>query len=318
MDFSLIFTLIGVCIATQITVASMMMAIPGNFLSNTAWTILSGIICIPLCLSKDVGFLAPYSFLGLLCLIIGIVAILYFGMESFGSNVFIEPFTPGSIQMEPLSYFPTSLSGLAIFLGVANFCFEIASLAFSVEESMEHRENFQTAVLYCLVFVWLMYVIIADGAALLYIHDPQGIHENILSNLPQHSLIAALVRIMMAFVCLLTYPLSFYPPLQIIEYFIQHYWATHSHQYQRIPSIRRTDEKVNLESAGKEVEGIHHSGDDDDEPEIPFVSKVIIRITVIILTTFFATAVPCFGTVRSLEHSCPRDNRLTLTILCFR
>jgi len=47
--------------------------------------------------------------------------------------------------------------------------------------------------------VWLVYVLLGDIGAVLYVHDvSKGIRENILSNLPVHSTISLLVRWAMA------------------------------------------------------------------------------------------------------------------------
>ena len=49
-----------------------------------------------------------------------------------------------------------------------------------------------------LLVVWLIYVTIGDGAYVLYVHDPLGVQDNILRNLPHSSTVANLVRLSMA------------------------------------------------------------------------------------------------------------------------
>lgn len=272
-DFSIIITLLGVCVAFQITFASLISEIPGNFLSNTFLTVLSGFIVIPLCISKDVGYLAPYSFLGLVCLLLGIFVILVFGMISYGHEVFVEPYHAINDTEKQLGFFPSSVSDATILIGVAAFCFGITTLAFPIEESMANREEFPKAVAYSLLFVWTVYVIIGDGAALLYYHSPQGIMGNILMNLPEKSIVASFVRFSMACVCLLTFPLTLMPPTQIIEYFVQQYITTRAHQYHII------------------YEG------EPDVPEAPETTRILIRVSLVTFSTILATSVPCFGLV---------------------
>jgi len=48
-DVSIIITLLGVCIAFQITFATLLREVPGIYLSNTGLTILSGVIVLPMC-----------------------------------------------------------------------------------------------------------------------------------------------------------------------------------------------------------------------------------------------------------------------------
>jgi amino acid permease len=285
-DFSIIVTLLGVCIAYQITFAGLIAAIPGNVLSVSALSVLSGIILIPLCISKDVGHLAPFSFLGLVCLLVGIFAILVFGMQSFGHEMLVHPFDAASAHYDlnnqnthnsphasaSLSFFPLSITDTTIFMGIATFCYGLTTLAFPIEESMEKREEFQTAVHYSLIFVWIIYVFIGNGAAMLYHHDPNGIHENILMNLPPDSYIASTVRLMMGCVCILSFPLTFVPPTQMLEYLIQHYLTSRSRHYQII------------------YEGMV-------VPETPLKTRLMVRIALVMTTTFLAAAVPCFGVV---------------------
>lgn len=191
-----------------------------------------------------------------------------------------------------LTYFPLSIGDTTTFIGVATYCFGLSSLAFPIEESMEHKENFSIAVLYSLIFVWFVYVLIGNGAAILYIHDSDGINDNILMNLPEDSVVASLVRFAMASVsrspylctflliffpssqvCLLTYPLTLIAPAQMIEYFIGQYLVNRHQGYQRIY---------------------------DGEPEVPEATsqmKIITRMSLIAFCTFSATFIPCFGAV---------------------
>lgn len=198
-DISIIITLLGVCIAYQITFASLIVEIPGNEFSKSALTMLSAILVFPLCISKDIGYLSIFSFLGLICLVIGVFAIIFFGFWSYGTETLSNP-TGTQNHQSTLTLFPVSISDATVFVGVATFCFGLASLAFPIEESMRHKEEFQTAVFWSLIFVWSIYVIIGDIAAMLYLHDSYGISDNILTNLPENSISASLVRLSMALV----------------------------------------------------------------------------------------------------------------------
>lgn len=85
-------------------------------------------------------------------------------------------------------------------------------------------------------------------------------------------------------VCILTFPLTFLAPAQIIEFALQR-WISSRSSYQRIY---------------------------DGEPDIPETSlfmRIGIRIGLILLCTFFASAVPCFGMVSY-------DRYFLLPLLC--
>ncbi len=147
--------------------------------------------------------MASLSLVGMVCLVAGVVAILAHGVQTYGSIAYSEFNYSEDIQQlhdhERVSLWPASLADTAAFLGVTIFCFDICSLAFPIQESMQHKREFGTAVLWSLVFVWLVYVLLGDIGAVLYVHDvSKGIRENILSNLPVHSTISLLVRWAMA------------------------------------------------------------------------------------------------------------------------
>lgn len=198
-DVSVVLTLLGVCVAYQITFASLVHDLLGPIpaLSLPSLALASGLLAFPLSCAGDVGALSWLSLAGLLCLCVGVMAILSSGLQAFGWETWQHPLL-SSVTGEQLSLFPESSSALAAFIGITTFCFGLCSLAFPVEESMEHKADFPIAVRWSLLAVWLMYVLLGDGAALLYLHHPQGISGNILSDLPRSSVAAALVKLSMA------------------------------------------------------------------------------------------------------------------------
>ncbi|RYG66094.1 hypothetical protein EON64_10545, partial [archaeon] len=193
-DISVIVTLLGVCVAYQITFASLLSSVPLIDLSVQTLTFISGLLVLPLCLSGSLGGLSALSLLGLVCLCLGCLAILYFGLCSYGSAVYADPFSQ-------LSAVPSSSTDLASFVGIATFCFGLAPLAFPLQESMQDKSQFDLAVAAALLFVWTVYVLIGDLGALFYVHSERGVQENVLSDLPLASPLALGVRLCMAMVC---------------------------------------------------------------------------------------------------------------------
>ena len=132
-DVSIIITLLGVCIAYQITFASLLQQIPGNTTSPYFLTILSGIIVLPISCVKDISGLSVFSLVGLICLIIGILIISIYGFYNFSSMTFESPFESPSTG-ERLTFFPKSIVDMTSFIGVATFCFGLCVSVFPIEE----------------------------------------------------------------------------------------------------------------------------------------------------------------------------------------
>eukprot|EP01034_Spumella_vulgaris_P027142 gene27142-33825_t len=196
----------------------------GSHLSNSALTIISGFIVYPASCAKDVGILSVFSMAGLLCLVAGVMSIILYGFYEFGSQSWADPLTASTNYNNDknLVLWPITLTDATSYVGVATFCFGLCSLAFPVEESMTHRKQFGTAVLWSLIFVWSVYFLLGDLGALLYAQDPTGIKQNILSNLPEMSTAASVVKLSMAGFCLLTFPLTCVVPAEMIERSILH------------------------------------------------------------------------------------------------
>lgn len=203
-DFSIIITLLGVSIAYQITFVQLLQEIPWANFSTSTLAVLFGLVALPLCSVPNVGVLAIFSLIGLVCLIASVVAILVYGVILYQDDSNQEDLSLGSSiginsgdTRSTLPLFPDTLSGMASFIGVATFCFGLCSLAFPVEESMRDKKQFGTAVTWSLGFVWFVYVLLGDLGSILYVKDSAGIHDNILSNLPVNSFSALLVRLAM-------------------------------------------------------------------------------------------------------------------------
>ena len=209
-DVSIIVTLIGVCIAYQITFAQLLQQIPWTNFDTTTLSIAFAFLALPLCCVPNIGVLAVFSLIGLVCLVVSVVAIIVYGVLLYGSAAWEQPFSHVSFgghdnhlsaivndSHKHLPLWPENLSSMSSFIGVATFCFGLCSLAFPVLESMRDKRQFGTAVFWSLLFVWFVYVLLGDVGALLYVEAAAGIRDNILSNLPTDSFVALLVRLAM-------------------------------------------------------------------------------------------------------------------------
>jgi amino acid permease len=199
-EFSVLFTLWGVCVAYQITFATLMLDVPLMQLSYSNLIILSAIIVFPVAFVKNLSFLTKFSAAGLVCLICGIIAIISNGFLQYGTGAIYEDVLNKKNSTNHLFLWPENFLNMTSFIGVAIFCFGVCALAFPIEESMENKKDFKLAVSISLLFVWIVYVIIGNVSAMLYIHDDNGIQDNILKNLPKDSLLLTIIKLSMALV----------------------------------------------------------------------------------------------------------------------
>ena len=208
-DACIIITLLGVCVTFLITFSSLLLSLPFMPLDAVGLAILSSCVLFPVCCSKDVSRLVSVSFLGLLSLFVGILVIAIFGVQLYGDDAYYK--------QRVLPLWSENASDFATFIGIATFGYGTCSLAFPVEESMKTPSQFSIAAKWSLAFVWFVYAIVGDSLALLFVHAPMGISSNILRNLPVHAFSAHIVKLSMCLVCLLTFPLTFIPSVQMLE-----------------------------------------------------------------------------------------------------
>ena len=214
-EFSIIVTLLGVCITYQITFAQMLVDLSTH--SIPLLTIICGVIVFPLSCGKDMGSLTIVSAIGMICLLISIGAIVGYGVTYYGGDLLGNNGRKEDTLGTSVPLFPVSLSGFTNYISVATFCVDICTPIFPVEESMRDRNEIKVAVVWALVVVWVTYVAVGDICVLLYSYDQAGIHSNILKNLPKNSMIADIVKSAMALVCVFTFPLTLVPAAQMLE-----------------------------------------------------------------------------------------------------
>merc|ERR1711871_623092 len=83
-DFCIIVTLLGVCVTYLITFTTLLQSVPSVTLNSDELSMLAIVVTFPLCVQKDVSRLSGMSILGLLCLLVGICAIAFFGVARYG------------------------------------------------------------------------------------------------------------------------------------------------------------------------------------------------------------------------------------------
>ncbi len=310
-DFCIIVTLLGVCVTYLITFTTLLRDIPGMPLSTAQLAFLSTIVLMPACSTSNVGQLSFISFIGLVILILAVCALAMFGLYYYGAEVSADPW--GS-----LTVFPSSVEDFSTVLGIATFGFGLPSLAFPVEESMKEPREFAKASRWALIFVWGMYAFVGDGVAVLFEHDPRGISSNVLTNLPIESRVAHIVRILMALVNLMTFPLTFMPPAMMIERILSSSMKSGVCQRWHLSLCKQSDSAgVSMGSGSGKIRGValtsggtltqnYESGvelasmDEEDRVEVPIWVSYGVRMTLLCLCEYLATSIPCFGLIVSL------------------
>lgn len=166
---------------------------------------------------------------------------------------------------------------------------------------MIDKNEFNKAVMYCLVFVCLLYTLVGDGLALLYSLDPDGISSNILQNLPPHSWTAMFVRLTMGAVSILTFPLTLVPVSQMIENLITQNFTAPRSLYLPIADRLPGSGKGQITTSGSSNNlglNIDLEGDDSSNSSLSF--RLSVRFVLVVICTALAATVPCFGDVVSL------------------
>lgn len=304
-DICIVVTLLGVCVTYLITFSSMLEEIPGIPFSASQLIAFSVLIVYPMSCYTDVSKLTSFSLLGLVCLIGGVVSIVCFGLYLFGEDVILT----GNIDL-PL--FPQSITDFSTFVGIVTFGFGLPSLAFPVEESMARPSEFYIAARWAVIFVWIVYFCMADGVSILFVHDDRGIASNILKNLPTYSFLGNVVRIAMAFVCLLTFPLTFIPPAQLAEQaLVQYLDRIAGHPYARnmqyngwlsFFSVSPMEDNGLADDSNPNYMSTSNISDNEEllrPTPTPFL-VYIIRLILVLLCAYSSFIVPCFGLVVSL------------------
>lgn len=229
----------------------------------------SFIVILPLSL-RPFSFLAHTSVAGLLALGLAFLVLILNGITQLSTN---PPEPAPTLGPSPFS---TSLRGLSEFFGVASFCFGIPPLAFPIQRAMHRPDGFPWAVRWSMAAVALLYIGICTTVAVLYPKAP----SNILLALPADSILSTGVRLLVAAVCLLSYPLALVPLAESMEQALLRARArAQAHDEERAP----------LRAGGMAAPAAEGTAR----------ARLVVRVGVVLASAVFASAVPCFGVVVS-------------------
>jgi len=212
IDLLIVLLLLGVVVAYMDAVVSFLSP---TFLTTgvpALDTLLVAIIITHLSCVSDVGRLAGLSESGLVAILLSFAVIFAYGLREMGP-------TAGFNSLTDADLWPKDLEGLSSWFGVVAFGFGIVPIAYNVQEGMADPSKMSRATEWALGLVFLSYVLIGNGAAVLYrpLTGPGGFEGDVLMALPSTGWLPALVRFAMSFVGLATAPLLVVPCAMIVE-----------------------------------------------------------------------------------------------------
>jgi len=167
-------------------------------------TIIASIVIL-LTSVPDLRSVYAFSALGLLAIIIAFIVIFDYGIKQYGLIGFTELDWTAHL-------WPKDISAVSNWFGTVVFSYGISPLVFNIQESMTEPNQMMTATNIALVSVSVVYVIIGNGVAILYMPgNSYGFTGEILDHLPQSLWVSTFVRLAMSLTTLATTPLIVIP-----------------------------------------------------------------------------------------------------------
>jgi len=118
------------------------------------------LVIAPLSCVPDVGFLAKFSAMGIGAIIMAFMVIFWYGLKEFGLKGF------KTISFDDL--WPQSILGISHWFGIVVYSFGIVPITHNIQESMSRPKEMMKATKYALYLVFFLYAIISDGVAIVY------------------------------------------------------------------------------------------------------------------------------------------------------
>lgn len=163
--------------------------------------VVAATLCFPLTIVRDIGRLAPVGAVGLGCLAVAFGVVVWFAATASQQE--------GNVNWT-ISSDPTSL---ASGFGVLAYCFGIVPIVPQYAASMQEPAQFRYAQRVALVATTIVYTIVGVTVVALARGHVAG---NVLDDLPP-TLVAAIVRLTMAAVCIVSAPVAVVAGAEIVQ-----------------------------------------------------------------------------------------------------
>ena len=202
VDLSVVLTQVGFCVGYIVFLTRTLESI--SSFSRIYWTILVGVVLVPLAFIRRLRLLSPFSALANFSIFLGFTSILAFAsidIQRKGAHGTLELF--GS---------PT---GIALFWSIAVSGFEGMAVILPIETSMGRDKGRFSSIL-TIVLVLVSVMLCAFGSVG-YTAFGTDTHQIVSNNLPEASSLALGVKCVLVVAVLFTYPIQLVPVLEVLE-----------------------------------------------------------------------------------------------------
>ena len=283
VDYSLIFTLLGVCATYQIQIGQLLTStgwIAGSAVATQRFIILaSAAVVLPLALLRDMSCLAWTSGVALLALATAFTAIFVYGAQT---NSVPDPLPPALLA-------PPNFQQFSVMFGIIVFAFGIPTIILPIQEGMRKPQEVDVPLKRGMGMVLVLYLVLGMLGLLFFVNDKNSIQQIIILNLPQTSTTARAVKLLNAVVAMFSYPLPFLPIAQMLE-----------------PPAPKPESMAHaMRAAGQDAGqgAANEAGHALDGPMAAAARRgwvlrcMATRTAMVACTTIVAMFVPCFGLV---------------------
>ncbi|KAJ6637548.1 Proton-coupled amino acid transporter 4 [Pseudolycoriella hygida] len=154
-------------------------------------------------LITNLKYLAPCSMIANVCMATGIGVVYYYAFQDLPN-------------ISERNYVPPNVNKLPLFFGTAIFAFEGIALVLPLKNAMKNPKNFTRPAGVLNVGMTFVATLLITFGFFGYLQWGEKVAGSLTLNLPQHEILAQVVKITVSLGMWLTFPLQFFVPIQIM------------------------------------------------------------------------------------------------------
>lgn len=208
LDLLMLSLFFGLLIAYEVAMQGFINDTPLTTGSKRADLLIPSAIIAMIACAPDMSFLAKFSGMGLLAVIMSFVVISWQGIEKYGFSGFSSALD--------LNRWPASLSAASSWFGVVVFGFGVAPFVFNFRDSMADPKQAGLVLQIALSMVYVGYIAMSNGILVLFSPGGHTFEGDVLEAMP-NTWISTLVRLLMAFAVMVSAPLIVVPFGELME-----------------------------------------------------------------------------------------------------
>mmetsp|Transcript_1619 Transcript_1619/g.3553 ORF Transcript_1619/g.3553 Transcript_1619/m.3553 type:complete len:513 (+) Transcript_1619:142-1680(+) len=225
LDLLMLSLFFGLLIAYEVAMQGFINDTPLTTGSKRADLIIPSAIIAMIACAPDMSFLAKFSGMGLLAVILSFVVISWQGIQKYGFS--------GFSSASDLNQWPASLSAASSWFGVVVFGFGVAPFLFNFRDSMADPKQAGLVLQIALSMVYVGYIAMSNGILVLFSPGGHIFEGDVLEAMP-NTWISTVVRLLMAFAVMVSAPLIVVPFGELMEGKIGIDKAKYSPMFKRI------------------------------------------------------------------------------------